>query len=56
MATSRDDMEKDVLTFRRYEEGDYTYKRKGDDIFNEDKTYKCPTYVQLPWHGGVRCT
>ena len=44
MATSRDDMEKD-LTFRRFEEGDYTYKRKGDDIFNEDKSYKCPTYV-----------
>ena len=44
MATSRDDMEKD-LTFRRFEDGDYTYKRKGDDIFNEDKSYKCPTYV-----------
>ena len=44
MATSRDDMEKD-LTFRRFEEGDYTYKRKGDDIFNEDMSYKCPTYV-----------
>ena len=44
MATSRDDMEKD-LTFRRFEEGDYTYKRKGDDIFNEDTSYKCPTYV-----------
>ncbi len=45
MATSRDDMEKEVLTFRRFEEGDYTYKRKGDDIFNEDTSYKCPTYV-----------
>ena len=44
MATSRDDMEKD-LTFLRYEEGDYEYKRIGDDIFNEDTTYKCPTYV-----------
>lgn len=44
MATSRDDMEKD-LTFRRYEEGDHEYKRIGDDIFNEDTTYKCPTYV-----------
>jgi len=38
-------MEKEVLTFRRFEEGDYTYKRKGDDIFNEDTSYKCPTYV-----------
>ena len=45
MATSRDDMEKDDLTFRRYTDGNYTYKRKGDNIFNEDTTYKCPTYV-----------
>jgi NADPH-dependent glutamate synthase beta subunit-like oxidoreductase len=37
-------MEKD-LTFRRFDEGDYEYKRKGDDIFNEDTSYKCPTYV-----------
>jgi NADPH-dependent glutamate synthase beta subunit-like oxidoreductase len=37
-------MEKD-LTFRRFEEGDYEYKRIGDDIFNEDTSYKCPTYV-----------
>ena len=44
MATSRDDMEKD-LTFRRFEEGDHEYSRIGDDIFNEDKSYKCPTYV-----------
>jgi len=35
MATSRDDMEKDLTE----------YKRIGDDIFNEDTTYKCPTYV-----------
>jgi glutamate synthase (NADPH/NADH) small chain len=44
MATSRDDMEKG-LTYRRFEEGDHEYKRIGDDIFNEDKSYKCPTYV-----------
>ncbi|MDH3900213.1 MAG: NAD(P)-binding protein, partial [Gammaproteobacteria bacterium] len=45
MATSRDDMEKEDLTFRRFEDGDYVYARKGDDIFNEDSSYKCPTYV-----------
>ena len=45
MATSRDDMEKDNLTFRRFEDGNYEYKRIGDDIFNEDTSYKCPTYV-----------
>ena len=44
MATSKDEMEKD-LTFRRFDEGDYTYSRIGDDIFNEDTSYKCPTYV-----------
>ena len=32
MATSPEDMEKGALTYRRYEEGDYEYKRKGDDI------------------------
>ena len=44
MATSKDDMEKN-LTFRLFEEGDHEYKRIGDDIFNEDTSYKCPTYV-----------
>jgi glutamate synthase (NADPH/NADH) small chain len=44
MATSKDDMEKD-LTFRLFEDGDHEYKRIGDDIFNEDNSYKCPTYV-----------
>jgi len=45
MATSRDDMENKRLTFRRFKDGDHKYKRVGDDIFNEDKTFKCPTYV-----------
>lgn len=33
------------LTFRRYEDGDYTYDKFDEDIFNEDTTFKCPTYV-----------
>ena len=45
MATSRDDMENKSLTFRRFEDGDYQYQRKGDDIFEADHSYKCPTYV-----------
>ncbi len=45
MATSRDDMENKDLSFRRFEDGDNEYQRIGDDIFNEDTTYKCPTYV-----------
>lgn len=44
MATSKDDMQ-NGLTFRRYEEGDHTYSSMNDLIFNEDTTYKCPTYV-----------
>jgi NADPH-dependent glutamate synthase beta subunit-like oxidoreductase len=38
-------MEKQRLTFRRFEDGVHKYQRKGDDIFNEDTSYKCPTYV-----------
>jgi glutamate synthase (NADPH/NADH) small chain len=33
------------LTFRRYADNDHAWQRQGDNIFNEDRTYKCPTYV-----------
>ncbi len=33
------------LTFRRYSDGDENYQRWSEDIFNEDTSYKCPTYV-----------
>jgi NADPH-dependent glutamate synthase beta subunit-like oxidoreductase len=33
------------LTFRRYKDDDHDYTRWSDDIFNEDTSYKCPTYV-----------
>ena len=45
MATSKEDMQNTKLNYRRYEEGDYITKNFGEQIFNEDKTYKCPTYV-----------
>jgi glutamate synthase (NADPH/NADH) small chain len=45
MATSRDDMENTKLTFRRFEDGDYEWKRFTDKIFEGDHTHKCPTYV-----------
>lgn len=45
MATSNEDMQDNKLNFRRYEEGDFEVKDFGKQIFNEDKTYKCPTYV-----------
>ncbi len=35
----------DKLTFRRYSDGEHDYTRWSDDIFNEDTSYKCPTYV-----------
>lgn len=38
-------MAKSEHTFRRYKDGDYTYSSMGEDIFEQDTTYKCPTYV-----------
>jgi len=35
----------DKLTFRRFQDGEHHYQRWTDDIFNEDTSYKCPTYV-----------
>ncbi len=45
MATSRDDMQNEKLTFRRFKEGDTTWKSLTDKIFKEDSSHKCPTYV-----------
>jgi glutamate synthase (NADPH/NADH) small chain len=45
MATSRDDMKNEKLTFRRYEDGDNQWGSMATMIFNEDTTHKCPTYV-----------
>lgn len=45
MATSRDDMQNQKLTFRKFKDGD---QRTGDwssQIFKEDTSHKCPTYV-----------
>ena len=36
---------KEENTFKRYEEGDHTYKDFSKQIFNEDKYHKCPTYI-----------
>jgi NADPH-dependent glutamate synthase beta subunit-like oxidoreductase/Pyruvate/2-oxoacid:ferredoxin oxidoreductase delta subunit len=33
------------LTFRRYKDGDNKIKDLREQIFNADKSYKCPTYV-----------
>ena len=36
---------KEENTFKRYEDGDHTYKDFSKQIFNEDKSHKCPTYI-----------
>jgi glutamate synthase (NADPH/NADH) small chain len=45
MATSRDDMKNEKLTFRRFEDGDHEWGSLSEQIFNEDRSHKCPTYV-----------
>jgi len=46
MATSPDDKTLDGYTFRRYDDGDYTWDSMEEHIFQEDTSYKCPTYIQ----------
>jgi len=36
---------KDKLTFRRYEDNDHKYRSWSEDVFNEDTSGMCPTYV-----------
>jgi len=38
-------MAQSEFTFRRYKDGDSQYHSMGEDIFEQDTTYKCPTYV-----------
>ena len=45
MATSRDDMKNEKLTFRRFEDGDHQWGSMAEKIFLEDTSHKCPTYV-----------
>ncbi|MCW9047323.1 MAG: NAD(P)-binding protein [Gammaproteobacteria bacterium] len=45
MATSKEDMQTNNLTYRRYQDGDTKWSSMHDKIFVEDTSYKCPTYV-----------
>ena len=45
MATSRDDMQDNKLTFRRFKDGDHDWRSNVDRIFKGDHSHKCPTYV-----------
>ena len=44
MAASKDEVNR-KLTFRKYEDGVHRWRSQGENIFNEDTTYQCPTYV-----------
>lgn len=44
------------LTFRRYQDGDHTWKDLHHKIFSADHSHKCPTYIQStpPCQGSCR--
>ena len=44
MAATEDEVNR-KLTFRRYEDGVNRWRSQGENIFNEDTSHKCPTYV-----------
>jgi len=44
MATSSEDMKKEI-TWRRFDEGDTEWDDFSEQIFDADKSHKCPTYV-----------
>ena len=44
--TTATDTEAKPLTFRRYNDGDYTWKDLHQKIFSADHSHKCPTYIQ----------
>jgi len=44
MATPNEEM-KAKITWRRFEDGDSQWASWGDQIFREDTSYKCPTYI-----------
>jgi glutamate synthase (NADPH/NADH) small chain len=44
MATSSDDM-KTKVSWRRFKDGDHTWDKLTEQIFAQDTSHKCPTYV-----------
>jgi NADPH-dependent glutamate synthase beta subunit-like oxidoreductase len=46
MATSKENMVNEKLTFRKFKDGDYKWDTSySKQIFKEDTSHKCPTYV-----------
>ena len=43
MATNKDVVEK--ADFSKFQDGVHTYDNLGKQIFQQDKSHKCPTYV-----------
>ena len=44
MAATKDEVNR-KLTFRKFEDGVHRWRSQGENIFNEDTSHKCPTYV-----------
>jgi len=44
MAASKEEVDR-KLTFRKFEDGVHRWRSQGENIFNEDTSHKCPTYV-----------
>ncbi len=44
MATPSDEMNAN-LTWRRFKDGDHSWDNMGEKIFEQDTTFKCPTYI-----------
>ncbi|HQU15642.1 MAG: glutamate synthase [Chromatiales bacterium 21-64-14] len=45
MSTSRDEMQGQKLTFRKFRNGEYEWGNLQEQIFEADHSHKCPTYV-----------
>lgn len=45
MAVAPDDTQLKSHTFRRFDDGDYTWDSMHDKIFVADESHKCPTYI-----------
>ncbi|HTY04497.1 MAG TPA: NAD(P)-binding protein, partial [Rhodocyclaceae bacterium] len=46
MSTTTQTPQNTKFTYRRYKDGDNTYRRSQEQLFKASWTYKCPTYVQ----------
>lgn len=45
MSANKETVEK-KLTFRKFQDGVHTYQNLGNDIFQQDKSHKCPRVIK----------